>query len=425
MISLKTLTDGFCNALRITNKCHLLHSRLISTTSCQQIYHENRRKNVSKGNVFDSDVTQNLENELTRLKSCGEQTYEVLRKLLFQYCRRSHFLTTEGDDTNDKIAVRVKDIINDLNNKNHLISDAMMASLLEFYTNSHDLQSALDIKSKITKTFSLDSFKVFNLATLLVKNGRIDDAIELIGDEKNRRFGRQINRRIVETKGFDKFTDQSINRLLNALIDKRLDTKVVKNVFYMCIEISSAKVTKMIAGPLIKMHLINKEYDKALEEFVFIADNYRVCTWSLELMRIFIELNQKTNLETVINKTLNIYGRNNTLLDLSAAYIYNGMTQEARRHIDNAKGLTQESIEFLCDKFVRDRKPQELKRFISITSSIQGLDREKLYRILIQLYLQMNDRISADEVVNTMMTQLIDPTIETLNLLKEQNQVST
>jgi len=43
-------------------------------------------------------------------------------------------------------------------------------------------------------------------------------------------------------------------------------------------------------------------------------------------------------------------------LDLSAAYVYNGLLNDAKRHIQSTRGLQQKSIEFICDKFLQYNK---------------------------------------------------------------------
>ncbi|CAG2181804.1 unnamed protein product, partial [Oppiella nova] len=241
------LTEGLRGIALKYKPLNVFHCQLICNTFVRQLNQE-RRPTREGRDVFTSTFTRELENQLTRLRTTGGHTAEVLRKLLMTYCRRSHFWSDDSHVINDKIAVRLQEIVHEMTANQYAITDGIYSSLLEFYTNSQDLKSALEMRDKISKSFSIDSFKVINLATLLAKNNMIDESLAVIREHKNRSIGWQSTRsprspRLdirINTNGntFDDLTHKSINRLLNTLIDKRLDTKVIKNVFQMCIEMS-------------------------------------------------------------------------------------------------------------------------------------------------------------------------------------------
>ena len=285
---------------------------------------------------------------------------------------------------------------------------------VEFFTNCYDFESALEVKNRISPNFRLDSFKVFNLATLLVKSDRTDSAINLIESQlsehkKNDRHFRD------QREDFKQMRDLSINRLLNTLIDRRTETQVIRKVFEMCLKMSPTQPNKTILGPLIKMHLINRDFPSALNEFLSCATNYGVIPWNLELMRIFVESKDQKSLEIVVRKSNEIYGPYNTALDLSVAYLYNGSENEAKQQINKITRIQQKSVELLCDKFIRDERIDCLKTFILMTQSFDGIDRHKLFSLLIKSLQRSGQTDEALEVLNIMKTQNMEPTEQTFD----------
>ena len=352
-----------------------------------------------------SDVfvsTEQLEQELTQAKQSGGQTSEVLKKLMFAYMQSYNNLKLINK-TDDTILNRVKEISQEVETMDSMSKDSLYSALMEFFTDTEDLETALAMKDKISPFFRLDSFKVLNLATLLVKKDKVNAAINILGEHRNRQLRNSNVRSSRDRRNdFRIMREKSINRLLNAMIDKRVDTNVIRKVFEICVDINLNQVNKTIAGPLIKMHLINRDYQSALKEFLFCANTYKTLPWNLELMRIFIENDDKTSLGMIVNQSNQVFGPNSTRLDLAAAYIYNGAKDEALAQMDKITQFLQKRVELLCDKFTRDGKLDELSTFVQMCQSKPGVDNQRLFQLLIRAYKNAGQHDKADQVLNSM-----------------------
>lgn len=316
---------------------------------------------------------------------------------MFAYMQTFNSSKSNGN-SDDSILQRVKQIAEEVETSDMLSKDSLYSALMEFFTDNQDLETALAMKDKISTAFRLDSFKVLDLAALLVKNGKINAAINLIEEFKNRQLKESKTNFRDKRNDFSNYRNKSINRLLNALIDKKVDTNIVRKVFETCVEINLNRVNKTIAGPLIRMHLINSDFESALKEFVSVANTYRTLPWSLELMRIFIENDDKKSLSVVVDKSLQVFGPNSTYLDLVAAYVYSGANDLAMAEMAKVTHLHQNRVELLCDKFVRDGKLDRLDSFVHLCHSKPGVDNQMLIKLLSTAYRNAGLPDKADQV---------------------------
>lgn len=363
---------------------------------------------------------QELEEHLIELKSKGLNTRGVLRSLLLSYCRRSRFTSeNQRDDLVEFAQKRVKEIIDQMNEEGFEFSNSMLASIFEFYVNCGIAEAAIEARNKISKDFELDAFKVFNFASFYVKKGEIEKAIELIKEEKARLSHSSVKEEDnLEEPQKRLYSDRSINRLLNNIIEQRKDAKLVKEVFELAYDYSGMPVSALMLGPLIKVHILNEDYSKALEEYVNCATKYRLVPSKNELMRIFLEKSDPTSLQTVIDHSNEIHGEMNTLIDLAAACITVGKIKQAKKLVETpGLRIRPEKLDFVCNKFIEENKTNELENFVLITKNMFDVNRDQLFYNLIRGYAKTNSPEKALNVWTLMQDENIQPSDRTLRYL--------
>ena len=79
---------------------------------------------------------------------------------------------------------RVKEILKELEEEDYEFSNAMYASLFDFYVNCWNVDEALATMEKIDKNFVIDAYKIINLATVLVRKDRIEDVFNLLKSQQ-------------------------------------------------------------------------------------------------------------------------------------------------------------------------------------------------------------------------------------------------
>ena len=140
-------------------------------------------------------------------------------------------------------------------------SGAMYAQLMEMYTAAGHLDKAMDIMAKaksVDSAFSMDAYKVINLAALLVQKDKMTEAVALLDD-----FGRKNDRPLE----FDA-VERNFVRLLNAAADKG-DVAGVQTLWEKILALAKVQPTNPLCGPLVKVHLVNNDIPgRELEHFL-------------------------------------------------------------------------------------------------------------------------------------------------------------
>lgn len=119
-----------------------------------------------------------LECHLIELQNKNMEIRGVLRRLIQEYAR-------VGD------LQRVNELRQKFSNAGYVESAGMKAALLYSYVRNDNVDNALEMYDEVKTTstsFVIDSFKVLDLATLLVKNDQFNKAVDILKDETKDRF---------------------------------------------------------------------------------------------------------------------------------------------------------------------------------------------------------------------------------------------
>lgn len=124
--------------------------------------------------------TEELECHLVELKSKSMETRGILRKLIQEYSRLGNVDKVETLRSEFKLA-------------GYEESSGMKSSIMYSYVQGRNLKLALNeyrILNEEHSNFKLDDFKIIDLATLMVKNRMVDEAMELVRNETKTRYAR-------------------------------------------------------------------------------------------------------------------------------------------------------------------------------------------------------------------------------------------
>ncbi|XP_023244376.1 leucine-rich PPR motif-containing protein, mitochondrial-like [Centruroides sculpturatus] len=344
---------------------------------------------------------EELENHLIELKSKGLNTRGVLRRLLMLHCRMKNL-------------ERVIELKKEFDDQNSFYTGSIYAQLIELFVYHKKLDEALHYKTlleKIEPDFPLDDHKVLNLANLLIKNDKIDDALQIL-DEHYKKFG--SNRRTEDG------LERNVTRLLTTIANKG-DVDLTRKMFDLLVtKYNYAVVSNIVLGPLVKVHLVNDNLNGAFEEFKRCAEKYKHTPFKNEICKKLIDLEDSEKLQTVVDLNTSIHGELNTLFDLICIFIEAGRIQQARKIVETP-GIRahHKKIKSICERFVQLDMVNELEQFIKLTKDIFDINRDNMYYYLIRAYAKENNVQKALGVWTAMQEEDIQPSVQTLSFLGE------
>lgn len=121
---------------------------------------------------------EELECHLIELRQKKMETRGLLRKLITKHCKKGN-------------VQRVTELCHDLETAGYNMSAGMKSGLLDLYIKNHNLKKAWETYKTLKKdfpSFTVDEFKVIDLAKVLYENKMFHEAIKLLRNESSNRF---------------------------------------------------------------------------------------------------------------------------------------------------------------------------------------------------------------------------------------------
>lgn len=119
-----------------------------------------------------------LECHLIELREKNMETRGLLRKLINQHCKSGN-------------VQRVTELCHDFEKAGYNMTAGMKSNLLDLYIKNNNLEKAWETYKTIKKTFSsftVDEFKIIDLAKVLYEHKMFDEVIKLLRNESSNRF---------------------------------------------------------------------------------------------------------------------------------------------------------------------------------------------------------------------------------------------
>ncbi|KAF7282651.1 hypothetical protein GWI33_002190 [Rhynchophorus ferrugineus] len=259
------------------------------------------------------------------------------------------------------------------------------AQLLEAYAVNGQLDKASEhlrlIKEAEGAEFKIDEAKVIRLVNLMVSKGQLEQGIQLLQEisEEHRNSNRGYS------------YNSLVWRLLNSLAQEGR-TEDLTRVFDALVDNSYIDVNNVMLGPLIKVHIVNKNIEAAMEKFQWCVKHYKVTPWKNELACKLIQEEDAENLQRLTDLSTTVHGEINSLYDLVFAFVECGRIRQARKILETP-GLQNRAkkINSVCERYQQEGLVQSLEGLKDATKDLNYIDRGDIYYQLLLSYIKQDE----------------------------------
>lgn len=349
-------------------------------------------KSNNKGSGVGYMDVQQIERLIATIEGKGENAKSLKRHLL-SACFKSKDLN------------KTEEVINKLKDEGYVIATGVYAQLIELYCHHSKVDEAISILNEIKAKepdFVLDDMKAIKLATLLIGEDKIDEALKIL--ESNKKEEKKTEEMTFNYKA-------GCWRLLNSLAEAGKLSQLEK-VFDSLVKNNYIEVNNVMLGPLVKVHLINNDLSKAVETFEYICNTHRSTPWKNELACRLIQAEDATNLQKLTDLSTNIHGEVNSLYDLVFSFVECGRIRQARKILETP-GLRNrpQRINMACERYHQDgiKGISPLEGLMEATKDLNHINRAEIYYNLLLSYSKENEPDKALGLWTKMQEENIAP----------------
>ncbi|XP_063242318.1 leucine-rich PPR motif-containing protein, mitochondrial [Bacillus rossius redtenbacheri] len=327
----------------------------------------------------------------------GESPHGLQRQLLSLYCR------VKDLEKADKL-------FEELKQSDFVFTSAIYSMLVDLYVYHEDLERALGILKLMKEKepdATLSDMKVVKLATLMVKNDKVEDALALLqGQPEDRRQ---------EDRSFPYST--ACWRLLNALAEAGRPDEL-KRIFDVLVQRKFVEVSNVLLGPLVKVHIVRNELGDAMAEFEWCCLNYRLTPFKNDLTRKLIEAEDAASLQKLTDLSTQVHGEVNSLYDLVFAFVECGRIRQARKILETPGLRSRYSrMNAICEHYTQEGRVEHLEGLAEATRDLSHIDRAHIYFHLLKSYYKAKDVDKAVGLWTRMQEEDVQPSDQFLALL--------
>ncbi|XP_068215006.1 leucine-rich PPR motif-containing protein, mitochondrial-like isoform X2 [Palaemon carinicauda] len=367
---------------------------------------------------------EELEGHLTELQTKGFKTRGTIRRLILLHAKKNN---TE----------RVLSLVKDLEETGEKMSSGMLATLLSTYVSAENFDAALNVYIDLKQahpSFTLDEYKVIDFSTALVKNGRIEEAVKILGEA-------------VGFKGNDDNARKQVRRNCQALLMAAAATRkyeVVKEIFDILKRKSIIRIDNLMLGPLVKCRLNNGDYVGAVEEVRSVAKKFKCLPMKIEVLMHLLHNIKKAELdgdsfqesrdkakhllEEMVNIIARINGPISAQHDLLFACLEAGYPSKATQVLKSlGRKIDKSLIQRQCQRYAATSREEPLQNFLMSSKSVPGISREGIFYSLLTIYHVQNNSSKGLSLWTQMQEENVLPSeafLGTLASLLASNEIS-
>lgn len=301
------------------------------------------------------------------------------------------------------------------------LEDNAYLGLIAMYANNGDANKVLESYERAKNqlpAFRISDSDIVPIISSLLNHGALKVANQLL----------ETNRSKV---GMDKtYSHIEFCKLLYRLADSGKVEETVE-LFYALQKNNYIKMTNMLAGPLIKVHLVNKDIAGAVEAFDRICTVHNLVPYLNELQCTLILANDTTNLNRILSLSSEVQSHWNALMSLSVSYIECGRAEDAikvLRKIGFRESMGAKATKRFSEdakRFFDNGQHVALSVLFEVTRGIIGIERTVIFQYLIMSYCKDEAPVRAMDLWMKRQEENVVPNRETtLNLklyLKSKN----
>ncbi|CAH1993361.1 unnamed protein product [Acanthoscelides obtectus] len=334
---------------------------------------------------------EELECHLVELKEKGLETRGVISKLIQRH-------------SNNGNTERVKELQQEFEASGYKKSLGTKSVLMHNYVKTRNLDKSMQILQQIKESdtqFRIDDFKVIDLATLLVQNGKFDEALNILRTEIK--------------KPSRKATDRNILELLQSLTDPNQQMQIFE-----CIMDVGYVPNNVILGPLVRIHLTKGDIKSAAKTYISLAEKYKCTPLQFELIKELVRNKDEELLQQILSCTQRIHGLASTQANLIAALVEENEKKALEKVLINNKLNLNERLRNRCDRWVKEKKIYALTLLASYCEKFPEInDVSSVYKCIMRIHVTNNDCQSALNFYNCLLNEEKHICSELENMLTE------
>lgn len=324
-------------------------------------------KSTNRPSGFSQLSVEQLEKMIEHQDGKGENS-KGLKRFLLSACFRT------------KDIAKTEEVVSRLEAEGFVLTSGVYAQLIDLYCHQDLWQKVLqtfqNIKAK-DADFVLDDYKSIRVASLLVSSDQVDEAIKFLDANKK-------SEKSNESRAFN--YNATCWRLLNNLAAAGKADEL-NRVFETLENGNYIEASNALLGPLVKVHIVNNDLQKAVDTFELISSKHNCTPWKNDLACKLIQAEDATNLQRLTDLSTNIHGEVNSLYDLVFSFVECGRIRQARKILETP-GLRSrpQKINVACERYQQEGKVEPLEGLVEATRDLNHIDRGDIYYNLLLSY---------------------------------------
>ncbi|XP_048457073.1 leucine-rich PPR motif-containing protein, mitochondrial [Rhincodon typus] len=289
------------------------------------------------------------------------------------------------------------------------------AALINLCCRHDNAEEAMNLKQEVDRKDSsatFDTNKYLALVRVLAKHGRVEDAILILKEMKEKKVALRDT------------TTTSFFHILNAVALKG-EADAVKQLHESIVNLGMAKPTANLCSPLIGVHLHQGNLPAALDAIIDCQKKYDQMPRLHDVLCKLVDQGDTDLLQKAMDFVNQERGEMTMLYDLFFAFLQSGKYKEARKIIETP-GLRARPgrLQWFADKCTATNQVEALENMVEMTQKLFECDRDQMYYYLLRLFKENNDWRKADATWTKMQEENVIPRERTLRLLAEILKIS-
>lgn len=373
-------------------------SQLLSQLAAGDLEPIQLDKEANRTSAFAHLSVEQLEKLIEQQDAKGENSRGLKRYLLSALFKAKDLPKTES-------------VVAKLEAEGYVMTGGVYAQLIDLYAQQEQADKGLDTFNRIRSKeldFTLDDFKVVRLAGLLIANKKVDEALKFL----------ELNKKTeIDPDSLSFNYNATCWRMLNELAETGNSTDLTR-VFDALEKFHFIEANNALLGPLVKVHLVNNDNQKAVDVFEAISVKHNCTPWKNDLACKLIQAEDATNLQRLTDLSTTIHGEVNSLYDLVFSFVECGRIRQARKILETP-GLRSrpQKINVACERYQQEGKVQPLEGLVEATKDLNHIDRTDIYYNLLRSYCNDKQPEKALGLWTKMQEEDIAPTEQFLTTL--------
>ncbi|XP_072533831.1 leucine-rich PPR motif-containing protein, mitochondrial [Salminus brasiliensis] len=272
------------------------------------------------------------------------------------------------------------------------------------------VDEAMKLKTEMFSRYTevtLDTQKYMGLVRLLSLHGRVEEAVDLLKEIKEKNM--ELN-------------ENALTMMFHTLgaAGKKGDVTTIRRLQDTCFTLGLFKPSANLCSPYVIAYLESGDLAKALEACEECQKLYNSMPRIHDLVCALIENGDTDLLQKAMDFVSRHQGENSMLYELSFGFLKTGRYKEARK-IFETPGLRARpgKLQWFAEKCIAGKQMETLENFVDVTEKLFECDRDEMYHYLLRLCVNTNNWCKAEATWTKMQEENVIPRERTLRLLAD------